>query len=121
MTENTVITAQTIELSEPEMKSRRTLTLIIYGLQALSFVVGVTGLIAVIVNYVKRADMRGTWLESHFRWQIRTFWYGVLWTCIGFVLLWIYVGAVILFVNAVWVIYRIVRGVLNLLDNKVMY
>lgn len=122
MTENTVVTTPTTrQLSDEELRSRRTLTLIIYGLQGLSFVVGITALVAVIMNYVKRDDMRGTWLESHFRWQIRTFWYALLWTCIGFVLVWVGIGAIVLMANAVWVIYRIVRGVLNLLDNKVMY
>lgn len=121
MTENTVVTVQTSELSEQEMKSRRTLTLIIYALQGLSFVVGITSLVAIIMNYVKRDDMRGTWLDSHFRWQIRTFWYALLWMCVGFVLVWVGIGAIIIFANAVWVIYRIVRGILNLLDNKPMY
>lgn len=121
MTENTVITTQPAGLSEQEMKSRRTLTLIIYALQGLSFVVGITSLVAVIMNYVKRDDVRGTWLESHFRWQIRTFWYALLWMFLGVVLMWAGVGAIIIFANAVWVIYRIVRGILNLLDNKPMY
>ena len=68
-------------------------THVIYGLHALSLVSGIIGvatvvgafltgwpsIIAVILNYVKRGDVRGTWLESHFRWQIRTFWYGLFW------------------------------------------
>ncbi|WP_247869935.1 hypothetical protein [Methylophaga sp. SB9B] len=60
----------------------KTLTIIIYALQAASFIVGLTFLVAVIINYIKRDDVRGTWLESHFRWQIRTFWFcccGVCW------------------------------------------
>lgn|SRR5690554_1501373 len=122
MTENTIITTPTTELSEQEMKSRRTLTLIIYALQGLSFVVGITSLIAIIMNYVKRGDMRGTWLESHFRWQIRTFWYALLWMFVGGVLLvWAGLGGLIMLANGIWVIYRIVRGILNLLDNKPMY
>ena len=70
-----------------------TWTQVIYGLHALSLVTGILGvatvvgafltgwpsIIAVIINYVKRGDVRGTWLESHFQWQIRTFWFGVLW------------------------------------------
>src|ERR671937_1330868 len=75
-----------------------TLTHVIYGLHALSAVMGlltpamivtafITGwpsIIAVILNYLKRSNVRGTWLESHFRWQIRTFWYGLLWVCLCF-------------------------------------
>lgn len=121
MSENTVVTTETPQLSEEELRSRRTLTLIIYALQGLAFVIGITALVAVIMNYVKRDDMRGTWLASHFRWQIRTFWYALLWMCVGFVLTWVGIGVVVLIANGVWVIYRIVRGVLNLLDNKPMY
>jgi|SRR5690625_438488 len=98
----------------------RTLTIAIYILQALSFVVMVTGIVAIVMNYVKRNDVRGSWLESHFRWQIRTFWFGLLWLVVGAALSIIYVGLAILFINAIWVIYRIVRGVLAVLDNKPM-
>lgn len=121
MSENTVVTTESPQLSEEELKSRRTLTLIIYALQGLSFVIGVTGLVAIIMNYVKRSDMQGTWLESHFRWQIRTFWYALLWFVVGFVLMWVGVGFLVILANSVWAIYRIVRGILNLLDNKPMY
>ena len=68
-------------------------TQIIYGLHALSLVIGISApprsigafllgwpsIIAVIMNYIKRSEVRGTWLESHFRWQLRTFWFGLLW------------------------------------------
>ncbi len=121
MTDNEVVTTQTVELSEAEMRSRRTLTLIIYILQGLAFFIGLTALVGIIMNYVKCGDMRGTWLESHFRWQIRTFWYVLLWMVLGILLAVVWIGYIILFVNAVWAIYRIVRGVLNLLDNKPMY
>src|SRR5690625_758405 len=122
MMENTVVTTDNRQLSPEELKSRRTLTLIIYVLQGLAFLIGITSVVAVIMNYVKRDDMRGTWLASHFRWQIRTFWYALLWMCVGIVFTWAAgIGAVVLLANVIWVIYRIVRGVLNLLDNKPMY
>jgi len=77
----------------PVNESLFTWTQVIYALHAFSLLIGIVGtatvigafltgwpsLIAVILNYVKRGDVRGTWLESHFRWQIRTFWYGLLW------------------------------------------
>src|SRR5690625_3838838 len=86
MTDNEVVTTQTVELSDAEMRSRRTLTLIIYILQGLAFFIGLTALVGIIMNYVKRDDVRGTWLESHFRWQIRTFWYVLLWMVLGILL-----------------------------------
>ena len=73
---------------------------------------------ATVVDYVKRDDAKGTWLESHFHWQIRTFWWGLLWGVIGAITTLIVVGCAILFADAVWIIYRIVKGWLNLAENK---
>lgn len=98
-----------------------TLTVGVYALQAASFLFVITLLIGVIINYVKRDDVRGTWLESHFRWQIRTFWFVLLWSIIGFITTVILIGYVILFINAVWLIYRIVKGWLSLQDEKGLY
>jgi uncharacterized membrane protein len=104
------------------LKPTETLTLIVYILQALTFPTGgLTALIAVIINYVKLEDVAGTWLASHFRWQIRTFWFGLLWGVIGGATFLIVVGWFILVANAVWIIYRIVKGILRLLENKAMY
>ncbi len=106
---------------DPRPKSAKTITTVVYALQAASFFVGITSLVAIIINYVKQEEVQGTWLASHFRWQIRTFWFAVLWTVVGFVTIILLVGYAILFANAVWVIYRIVKGWLNLNDNRPMY
>jgi uncharacterized membrane protein len=74
----------------------------------------------VVMNYVKKDEVAGTWLESHFRWQIRTFWFGLLWGVVGGLLAIVVVGFAVLFAAAVWIIYRIVKGWLNLNDNKPM-
>ncbi|MEW5756178.1 MAG: hypothetical protein AB1810_07720 [Pseudomonadota bacterium] len=107
--------------SAPREDSLRTLTMAVYALQAASFLLGVTLLIGVIINYVKRDDVKGTWLESHFTWQIRTFWYTLLWCAIGFITLIILIGYVILTAAGIWLIYRIIKGWLNLNDGKPMY
>jgi uncharacterized membrane protein len=99
-------------------KSLKTLTMVVYALQALGFLNGITWIVAVIINYVKRDEVRGTWLESHFRWQIRTFWWGLLWGVIGTVLLLVLVGWLVLAAASIWIIYRIVKGWLYLNDNK---
>jgi uncharacterized membrane protein len=102
------------------------LTLIIYILYAVSAFVGLTGIVAIIINYVKRDDTVGTIYESHFTWQIRTFWWSLLWAVIGFAIILltlgfgIVIGGPILFVDFVWCIYRIVKGFLNLNDGKPM-
>src|SRR6185503_1915170 len=81
-----------------------------------SFLIGWPSLIAVILNYVKRSDVRGTWLESHFRWQIRTFWFGLLWAslCVLFVIFTLGIGLLFVWfpiaILTIWFIYRIVRG-----------
>jgi uncharacterized membrane protein len=99
-------------------KSLKTIATVVYALQAAGFFVGLTWIAAVVVNYVKRDDVRGTWLESHFTWQIRTFWWGLLWAVIGALLALVAVGFVILFADAVWIIYRIAKGWLNLAEGK---
>src|SRR5918999_5190377 len=115
-------------------------TQIIYGLHALSIIIGIVGaatvigsfllgwpsIIAVIINYIKRSDARGTWLESHFTWQIRTFWFALLWACIigivGALLVIVLIGfaiwAIGLFALGIWAIYRIVRGWMRLQNRQ---
>jgi uncharacterized membrane protein len=113
----------------------------IYALHAFSLVIGIVGaatvigsfligwpsLIAVILNYVKRSEVRGTWLESHFRWQMRTFWFGLAAAllCGGFVLLTLGIGLLVVWIPlgilALWFIYRIVVGWRALSNNLPMY
>jgi uncharacterized membrane protein len=91
-----------------------------------SFVFGIPSIIAVIMNYARQAEARGTYLESHFSWQIRTFWYAVLWGLVVFgvslVLMLILIGFVTLPAGlallGVWVIYRVIRGWLALRDRR---
>lgn len=103
------------------LQANKTVTTVIYGLYALSLLIGVTSLFAIVMNYIKRSDVAGTYLESHFRWQIRTFWFGLLWAFIGAVTLILAVGWFVLIADLIWFIYRIVKGWLNLNENKPMY
>ncbi|BAU47998.1 membrane protein [Sulfurifustis variabilis] len=98
-----------------------TIANVVYGLQAVGLLLPITFIAGIIINYVKRDDARTTLVESHFRWQIRTFWYGLLWGALGGLTAVIGIGAVILFAAYVWVMYRIIRGWLNLVDRKPMY
>jgi uncharacterized membrane protein len=90
-----------------------------------AFVFGVPSIIAVVINYLKRGEARGTFLESHFRWQIRTFWFALLWCLIAGFFFATFIGipvAMVVFIAAgAWVIYRIARGWLALRDRKPMY
>ena len=117
------------------------LTHVIYALHAFSLLTGIltpativsaflTGwpsIIAVVINYVKRSDVRGTWLESHFRWQIRTFWFGLAWValCMLFVVVTFGIGMLIawlpLGLAGLWFVYRIARGWLALVGHRPMY
>lgn len=108
-------------MDEQQAKSAKTLTAVVYGLQGAAFFVGITGVVAIIINYVKLGDVRGSWLESHFRWQIRTFWFSLLWACLGGLTVFLGIGYLVLLADGVWVIYRIVKGWLNLNDRKPMY
>ena len=92
-----------------------------------SFLIGWPSLIAVILNYVKRGDARGTWLESHFRWQIRTFWFGLLWVslCAAFIIMTFGIGIIVAWIPlafvSLWFVYRIVRGWMALSGRRPMY
>lgn len=107
-------------VSDQKAASLKTLTLVIYALYALSLVIGISAIVAIVLNYIKRDEVQGTWLESHFRWQIRTFWWGLLWSVLGALTWIILIGWVVWGVAAVWFIYRIAKGWLNLNDNKPM-
>lgn len=99
-------------------KSLKTVATVVYALQAAGFFIGITWIVAIVVDYVKKDDAKGTWLESHFSWQIRTFWWGLLWAVIGAITFIIIVGWFILVADAIWIIYRIVKGWLNLVEGK---
>ncbi|HKT79634.1 MAG TPA: hypothetical protein VJP86_05410 [Vicinamibacterales bacterium] len=119
----------------------RSWTQAIYALHAFSLLTGILGtatvvgafltgwpsIIAVILNYVKRGEARGTWLDSHFRWQIRTFWFGLLWIslCVLFIIGTLGIGILVAWLPMVlvglWFIYRIVRGWVSLSDGREMY
>lgn len=103
-----------------EKSSDLTLAHVVYGLQALAFVSGFTAVIGVIISYVKLDDVRGTWLESHYRWQIQTFWYALLFLVIGSVLLVVVVGWFVLVFTFFWILYRVIKGWLRLSDGQWM-
>lgn len=123
-------------ISEHDLEGARAWCHVIYGLHALAVLVGVIGaatvagafvfgvpsLVAVVLNYWKRGEVGGSWLDSHFRWQIRTFWFTFAWlvvygllivTLIGIPLAWLLIA-----VLGVWVAYRVIRGWLALADRR---
>jgi uncharacterized membrane protein len=124
--------------SEP-MPSVLSVAHLVYALHSLAIVIGIVGaatvigsfvgsvpsIVAVLFNYVKRGDARGTWIASHYRWQIRTFWFTLLWAVIGWVLVITIIGAVVgvpvLIALTLWLMYRIGRGWLRLRDRRPMY
>ncbi len=123
------------------MDSLVTWTKVVYGLHAFSLLTGIIGtatvvgafltgwpsIIAVVLNYIKRSEARGTWLESHFRWQIRTFWFGLLWIslCGAFIIATLGIGLLFVWLPitlvGLWFVYRIVRGWITLGDSRAMY
>lgn len=114
------------------------LTYLIYGLHLFSAITGVMttafivtaflsgwpSILAVFLNYARRDAVRGTYLESHFRWQIRTFWFALLWLLLGAVLVLTVIGIplswVIVVIVGLWVLYRMLRGVTRLMDRRGM-
>jgi uncharacterized membrane protein len=94
-----------------------------------SFVCGIPSIVAVIMNYARRREVRGTFLESHFQWQIRTFWFALLWALIiwsvSVPLMLVLIGIPLFFAGfvalAIWIIYRVARGWMALRDRRPMY
>ena len=131
----------TYSMARPASPSLVSWTQVIYALHAVSLLTGILGaatvvgafligwpsVIAVLLNYVKRGEARGTWLESHFRWQLRTFWFGLLWAalCLAFVVFTLGVGLVVVWIPfgilTVWFIDRIARGWSALSSDQPMY
>ncbi len=93
----------------------------VYILQALFFIGLVfTPIMGVVINYIKDDDVKGTWLESHFIWQKRTFWYGLLWFALGSLSI-VLIGWLVIVVASIWYFYRIAKGWIFLVDGKEMY
>lgn len=99
-------------------QNHNNLTLLVYVLLFLGLFNGLTAVIGVIANYVKLDDVRGTLYESHFRWQINTFWGGLAFLVVGGLLVWILVGFLIWGIGAVWLLYRVIKGALCLNEGK---
>jgi len=106
---------------ESDLQQAKKVTMVIYALQAASFIFGITFIAAIVLNYIKKEDVQATWLASHFRWQIRTFWFSLLWGGIGLITMLLGIGFIILAADAVWLIYRIAKGWLRLSEEKQMY
>lgn len=87
---------------------------------------GVVGIVAIIIAYVKRSDAAGTWLASHYRWLIRTFWFSALWGVIGWIIFWVlliilvgvFIAYAIWLATTIWVLYRLIRGYLWFKDSQ---
>jgi uncharacterized membrane protein len=107
--------------SGDRLRYNKNITKAVYVLQAASFLVGITLIAAVMVNYIKRDDVRGTWLASHFRWQIRTFWFVLVWATVGVITFAVGVGVILLAADVIWLLYRIIKGWLSLAEGKEMY
>lgn len=136
MAQDTVLTGTLVP-----KESLVSITHVIYALHTASLVIGIFGvatvvgaflfgwpsIVAVIINYIKQSEVRGTYLESHFRWQIRTFWFGLLWVVLCGIFVFLTLGLALLIVwlplavVGLWFIYRIARGWLRLKDKQPMY
>jgi uncharacterized membrane protein len=106
---------------EAEEKRLRDLAFLVYALQAAGFLFGLTWIVGVVINYLKIDDVRNTWLETHFNWQLRTFWLGLAGMAVAWLLMVVKIGVLIGFAVTVWAVYRVAKGWLALNDRKAMY
>lgn len=105
----------------PNLRSLKLYTQVTYLVWVISFFTAVPIFIAAILDYIKKDDARGTWLESHYRWQIRTFWFAILWYIVGGITIPILIGFGILALTHLWMLYRSVKGWLRLNEGRPMY
>ena len=94
------------------------ITTAVYALQAAGFLFGFSLIAALLINLIKREDVRGGWLESHFRWQIRTFWFTLLGLAVGSLTFLFVIGYFILLGTGIWLVYRIIKGWLYLAERR---
>ncbi len=113
-------TQQSAEASAVINQSEKQFALIVYILQAVSIFVGITSIVGVIMNHVKSGSLRDPVIRSHNSWQIRTFWWMLLWSalCMLVTTVTLGIGAILFLVPLVWYIYRIVKGIIRLNDSK---
>ena len=124
-----------------DTNNSKSLTFILYILYILAiFTAGILAVIALIINYVKLDSVRGTIFESHFRWQIRTFWWYLIWNILAFVPFFFlfmtlnnpdaFTGVAlaattfcvaVIFISWIWIVYRMIKGLIRLNDNASMY
>lgn len=126
-----------VTTTEADLDGPRAWCHVMYGLHALSaaggigaativgaFVFGWPSIIAIIINYLKRGEVRGSWLESHWRWQLHTFWFAALWCLVAALLVVTLIGIpvalILIGVVGLWVLYRVIRGWLALFENKAL-
>jgi uncharacterized membrane protein len=127
-----------LPIKAPDIEGSKTWCHLMYALHGISALGGVLGpativgsflfgwpsIIAVIINYVTRGNVGGTWLESHWRWQLRTFWLAAAWAFGAMVLAFTFIGIpfalIIIVVLGIWLLYRVIRGWLALVDKREM-
>jgi uncharacterized membrane protein len=95
-----------------------TMAHVVYALYVLNAATGIAGIIGLIIAYLKRRDVTGTWLETHYQWQIRTFWIGLAAVIVGLILMKVFIGILILVAVAIWYVWRIVKGWTRLGSNR---
>ena len=105
-------------LDTASVQSHKNLALIGYALQALGLITGIAAVAGVILNYIKRSEVQGSYIASHFTWQIKTFWYALAGAVISWLLMFVLIGFPLMIAVVVWVIYRIVKGWLALAENQ---
>ena len=137
--EGIYVSAAEIANNQEPLHSSLAAAHVVYGLHSVAIVLGIAGsatviggfvgsfpsIIAVIINYLKRGGARGSWAASHYRWQIRTFWFALLWLLVAVLLvvtvIGVPVGLGLLALLTFWLIYRIARGWWRLFDQRPMY
>jgi uncharacterized membrane protein len=111
--------ALNMNVERTSVEGERTWVFVAYALHLVGAIAGLTSLIGLVINYLKRGSYDDLF-DNHHRWMTRSFWWALLWVCIGWVTTIILVGWAILFLVWLWYIYRHVRGLVNFINGEPM-
>lgn len=105
--------------ASPATDNERTLALICYVLQAISvFTAGLVAVVAVIIAYVRK-DQAPEWLQNHYTYQIRSFWYGLAAYLVGILTIWVLgLGLLVILATAIWFVVRAIVGLIRLSEGR---
>lgn len=120
MTNTNTTATSNPQIMDAQAQSERKLAMIVYVLQGLGFIIGLTFIAAIVINFLKKNEMTTNLAKSHMSWQLRTGVWSAGWSILGIILSVIAIGYIVIAINVIWTLYRVIRGAMALNEDKVI-